>query len=448
VGRCGIRTVARSGYDERYAPRVNLARAVALIAVIGVLTGCGPQPSADPTQAGIPEEILEQACTDAVSGIVDAVAELAAGYEPDAAGEPPTTPDDGGPEAEDKDPLTAAVTDARRARDRLDCDREAFAAELADGLGAIAPSTPVAEAVWRRASASILGTVEQEAGERALTPTDDLRDALARSAEGTTIVLPPGTIDLDSTLVLLTAVTLRGSDRDETVLRTRATDAGVIVATGGLVRLENLTLELVGDDPASGLVAGPSASVALSNVRIAGARADEGGAGGAGVYMSAQGDEGSGRGTTLEVTDSVFARNGWAGVAVAGGHRVSIEGSTFADNGEVGLLFLDEAGGSVGSSSFRDNRVGLAATGSADPSWADNAISGGDVGVQVDADAAPAIDGLRVSGTSSAAVIFGGSSGGFLGDATCAASPYGIVISDAAAPTLGANECQLARGGS
>ncbi|GAB3604533.1 right-handed parallel beta-helix repeat-containing protein [Microbacterium aureliae] len=382
---------------------------------------------------------------DAVDGIVAAVTELAAGYEEPAAGVEPTAAPEP-PDAADGEQLADAVDAARRARDRLDCDRETFTAELRDRLGAAEPQGAVAAAVWRRASASILGTVRTEGGEWMLSPGEDLLDALARAAEGTTIVLPAGDVALPATAVLLAGVTLRGQGRERTIVRSEASDAGVIVATASLVRLESLTLALSDATSASGLVAGPTASVALSDVRVTGARSGAGGAGGAGVYISAQRDEGAGRGTTLEITDSVFDRNQWAGVAVAGGHRASIQGATFASNGEIGVLFLDSAGGSVTESAFRDNGVAVAATGTADPSWAQLEIRGGSVGAQVDADAAPVMKDLRIRGTSSAAIIFGGESGGAVEGAVCTDTPYGIVVADSAAPTLGDNDCVLARG--
>ncbi len=290
------------------------------------------------------------------------------------------------------DPLGDAVETARQTRERLGCDDPAFQASLEEGLDAIEPESAIPAAIWRRLSASLLGEVRQEAGEWALEPGADLHDAVARAAEGTTIVLPAGTLELDETLVLLQGVTLKGAGRDATTIRSTAPDAAVIVATAGLVRLEDLTLELAGQQAASGLVAGPSASVSLVTVRVAGAVAAADGVGGAGVYLSAEGDEGSGRGTTLEVTDALFERNQWAGITVAGGHRVSIRSAVFAGNGEVGILFLDSASGSVSASTFTDNRVALAASGSATPTWLSNTISGGSVGMQLDADAVPVID--------------------------------------------------------
>lgn len=417
-------------------PRVMLARAVLVISLVAVLAGCTAAPAPEPsaTATGDPRE-----CAEAAAGIVTAADALVADYERPAEGST-------GTEAATGDPLSDAVESARDTRQRLGCDPDAFDTALEQGLAGIEPDGAIAAAVWRRVSASLLGTVRQEAGEWVIAAGEDLQDVVARASEGTTVVLPAGTIELDATLVLLQGITLRGGGRDATVIRSTAADAAVIVATASLVRMEALTVEHTGAQPGSGLVAGPSASVALAGIRISGAIAGEAGDGGAGVYLSAQGNEGAGRGTTLEITDSVFERNAWAGVAVAGGHRVSIESATFAGNGEVGLIFLDESSGSVRGSTFADNTVGIAATGSATPTWLASTVTGGSVGAQMDAAAAPVIEGLTITGSTSAAVIFGGSSGGSIGATSCDGVPYGIVISGDAAPTLGENGCPVARG--
>jgi hypothetical protein len=395
-----------------------------------MLGGCAGTTTPEP---GVTE------CSGAVATIVKAADQLVTDYGQSPGGAM-------GTEATTDNPLADAVAAARETRDRFDCDPVVFGAELEEGLAGIEPAGPIESAVWRRVSASLLGTVRQAAGEWVLAGGENLQDVVARAAEGSTVVLPAGTIDVDATLVLLEGITLRGAGRDATMIRSTASDAAIIVVTASLVRLENLTVEVTSEQPASGLVAGPSASVALNGVRMAGAVAGGAGVGGAGVYLSAEGDEGSGRGTTLEITDSAFERNAWAGVAVAGGHRVSIQSATFVGNGDVGLIFLDESSGSVSGSVFTDNTVGLAATGSATPTWLDSTVTGGSVGVQLDGTTAPTIKGLTVRGSTSAAVIFGGASGGSIGATVCDGVPFGIVISGTAAPTLGENSCTVARG--
>jgi hypothetical protein len=151
--------------------------------------------------------------------------------------------------------------------------------------------------------------------------------------------------------------------------------------------------------------------------------------------------------TTLEVTDSQFDSNAWAGIAVGGGHRASILRASFSSNGQCGACFLDVSTGSVQDSRFTGNLVGLGANGRTRPTWVGNTISGGTVGVQLDGDTTPTIQNLTVTGASRAAVIFSGRSGGAIAGATCASVPYGIVVADTAAPTLGDTSCKVARGG-
>lgn len=424
--------------------------AVALLVLVGVLAGCTATPAPDPTAS---EEARLAACSEAAASIVKAAGDLVATYESPAL-DPAATPAPGAtvaPEAaptESGDAIADAVASARATRDSLGCDPQAFTDELEAGLADIEPDSPIAAAVWRRVSASVLGTVEQEAREWELAAGDDLLDVIARAAAGSTIALPAGTVEVDTGLVLLAGITLRGAGAGETVLSSSAPDAAVLVVTDGLVRFEDLTLQLGAEHPASGIVAGPSASLALDAVRVTGAASEgEGdGAGGAGVYLSAQGSEASGRGTTLEITGSTFDANGWAGLAVTGGHRVSIESSTFRNNGGAGIVFLDEASGSVAASTFDDNPVGVATAGTSSPAIIGSTFTGGTVGVQADASAAPAIDGVTISGASSAAMIFGGASAGSVDRATCRDVSHGIVIGDGAAPTLGDNDCGIARG--
>jgi parallel beta-helix repeat protein len=433
----------------------HLARVCTVAVTLAVVAACAgtpsaPEPPAQTTSATA--DVREEECDGAAVEVVDAVERLVGTYAApalDAATEGSEPQSSAGVDPGDAaDELGAAVERAQRTVDRLGCDPSAFNANVSAGLATITPSGPVATAVWRRVTASVLGEAEREPGERSVTGEEELLDAIARSAPGSTIVLPAGTTDLGGPIVLLDGLTLRGQGRDATTLVSSTAEAAVIVATDGLVALEDLTLRLESDDPASGLVAGPSASVALDRVRITGAtRAEEDGAGGAGVFMSAEGDAGSGRGTTLEVTDSAFEDNAWAGIAVAGGHRVSIEGATLTDNGEVGILFLDSASGSVANSSFTGNRIGLAATGSARPIWLSSVVSGGSIGMQVDGSVEIRMQGMRVTGASSAAMLVGGEVTGAITDLTCEDTSYGIVVGDRAAPTLTDNDCPLARGG-
>jgi len=322
-----------------------------------------------------------------------------------------------------------------------------FTADLKRGLDAVPTHTAIAAAVLARLTSSLTGQAGRQAETRQVSPADDLGQVLAQLAPGSTLILQAGTYQVSRSLVILEGVTVRGSGRDTTVLKASAADAAIVVMTAGLVELSDLRLELDPAVPASGIVAAPQSLLKLSAMSVSGATATTAGLGGAGVQMSGSGIDGAARATTLEVTDAQFDHNAWAGIAVGGGHRASILRASFTANGQCGVCFLDVSGGSVQDSRFTGNVVGLGANAQARPTWVGDTVTGGTVGVQLDGDAAPTIQNLGVTGASRAAVIYSGRSGGAISGATCTSVPYGIVVANTAAPTLGETSCQVARGG-
>jgi hypothetical protein len=359
----------------------------------------------------------------------------------------PTTSATASGSADPSGDLSAAVAAAKSAISRYGCPSTTFRADLDTGLKAVETHTPIAAAVLARLAASITGRVGQQAETRRLTPADDIAQAVAQLAPGSTVLLDAGTYALKESLVLLESLTVRGSGRDATVIKASAPDAAVVVMTPGQVEVSDLRMDLDASVPASGIVAAPQSALKLTSISVSGAKATSSGVGGAGVQMSGSTTDNPSRTTTLEVTDASFDRNGWAGIAVGGGHRASIVRTSFGDNAQCGVCFLDASSGSVQDSTFAGDVVALGANGQSRPTWVGNSVTGGTVGVQLDGNAAPAIQDLTVKGASRAAVIFSGRSGGAISGATCTSVPYGIVVADTAAPTIGQVGCAVARGG-
>ncbi len=312
------------------------------------------------------------------------------------------------------------------------------------GLAAVGAVGPVAEAVRARVIAGLHGQIGNSPGDVRVGPDDDLVLAVATAPAGTIIRLAAGRYPLASTLVLLDSVTLRGAGADATVLASDAPDAAVLAIAGGGAKLADLAVARKPTSTGSGIIIG-AGSLVLEGVRVSGAHA-RGGSGGAGVLMAASSSAASGGDTTLEVTDSDFLENDWAGLAVAGSQTVSIVGSSFTGNGECGLCFLDASGGSVRASTFTDNRVGIYVAGTARPALLSNRIEGGEVGLQVEGKAAPMVEGTRVTGSSRAGIVIAGSATGAIVGTTCSSVPFGIVVGSSAAPTLTDNKCSLAGG--
>lgn len=299
-------------------------------------------------------------------------------------------------------------------------------------------------AVLRRLTANLTGTVgtdttvEVELG-------DDLSKVVATAAPGATLYLAKGEYRLKDTLVLLDGITLAGRGRQQTRLLSDAAGVSVLVMAASLVGLRDLTVRRNPKAPGTVVTAGSSTTLALEQVRLSGARTDANRQGGAGLDLAGTAGAASPGRTTVEVTDSEFLDNTWAGISVSAGHRVSVATSTFRDNGECGACFLGTAEGSIERSTFSDNGVGVAVVGSSAAVIRGNRFTGGQVGVQVGNTATPTIDGNRISSAKRAAVIFTDTAAGVVRKTRCVKVDVGIVLSAKALPSLMDNACTLAR---
>lgn len=323
------------------------------------------------------------------------------------------------------------------------CPQQEFLDLLTTGLESVTAEGPIAQAVLARLTANLLGTVGTEPS-ITVTPADDLRQVVATAAPGAIVYLDAGDYPLADPLVLLDTITLVGEGRDATRLESSADEIAVLVMTSDLVGLRSLTLERDVAVAGSGIVTGVAPTLVLEDVTIAGARAAQDG-GGAGLDLTGSDDAAGPDRTTVEVTGALFRDNGWAGISVAGGQRVSVQDSEFTDNGECGACFLGSAEGSITDSRFRDNGVGVAAVGTSVPVVRGNRISGGEVGVQVGGQAQPTIDDNRISKAERAAVIFTDTAGGVLRKTVCAKVDVGIALAKTALPSLMDNDCTVVR---
>lgn len=432
-------------------------------AVVGLVTsivastalmGCSANPAATPTPSpspsASPSAWPESQCRDlaatvgaALQGVVDSY-EQAMGPQSTAT---PTASESATPASVvdgDSTKIQDALEEVRDAVEDLNCAAQQMRQDVDEGIDEVRAMTPLAEAVRARLVAGLDGRIPELPVRRAIFPDDDLHEALAEAPSGSTLLLSEGEWDLTGPLVLLSAITLEGKGAGVTTLNSSAPEAAVLVATAEPVALESMSLARDTTVPGSGVVAGGAATLVLDQLEISGGRPDDTG-GGAGVMLVGE-DLATDRRTSMEATDVVFRDNGWAGLAVAGTHRVSITSATFTGNGECGLCFLGDADGSVTTASFDANKVGVAVAEAARPTLLDLTIDGGEVGLQVEGSAAPIVDGASISGSSRAAVIVGGTATGALASVVCKDVDFGIVVTDTAAPTLTGNTCALARG--
>ncbi len=388
-------------------------------------------------------------CDEAIASIGDATERYVAGYEtsvlsstPVDEAAPTTTP---GPEPLDEGGYQDALEEAQQRIESLACEPRRTQVELARRLYAVETESPVADAVLRQLVATMTDPSAGQATDAAVAPDDDLRDAVARAGDGSTLRLAAGEYRLDDPLVLLNGVHLVGTGAGQTTIVSTAGDAVIVALTDKTIRVEGLTIRHEGDRPSSIVLGGPAASIALSDSHLSGAVADDNGQGGAGVLMFAPDRDAAGRGTTLEITDVELSDNEAAGVVLSGGHRASIVRASIQRSGQCGLCFFDTSDGSVEASTFDDNAVGISMAGTARPSVLGTTIRGGDVGLQVGGDAVPALRDVTFVAQARAAAIFSDSATGSLDDVRCEEVDFGLVIGRDALPSIGETDCEVVR---
>jgi hypothetical protein len=456
--RCGVRVPALRDGGSTLASVTSrrLAPLVVLVLALGAFA-CGGDDASDGGSKPTTTEVPGRACRQAVDSIVTATDRYVSGYEAgralsaaDATSEdpaPPATTPDGADapltEADFQAELGAADAKLRSSG----CDPGHVRDDLLEALDNVSAEGPVADAVLRQLTASMTGRLAREPEVVTVAPGTDLRDTVAGLPDGSTVELEEGEHRLDGSLVLLTGITIRGAGRDASAIVSTAADAAVLALTDRRVELTALTVRREGDAPGSAVLGGSAAAVVVSDARLSGGKADAAGQGGAGVLMYADGTQASGRGTTLEVTDTELHDNQAAGIVLSGGHRASIVRASFRANGQCGVCFLGATDGSVEDSTFDDNGLAIAVTGSAEPNLLRLVVRGGEVGLQAADDAKPIIKTVTVSGVRRAALIYTGSSGGSLDALTCDDVPFGIVVGPEAHPQLGDTDCGLASSG-
>jgi nitrous oxidase accessory protein NosD len=342
---------------------------------------------------------------------------------------------------------TAAITAARQNLAAAGCSQAVFSEALQAGLGTVRPHGAVATAVLAQLRAESSGSVPTAAVSRTATPRDDLSSILAALPAGSTLTLTAGTYRLPDTLVLLRPVTVRGAGPGATVLTSQAGDAAVLVLTDQRVMVSGLAVRRIGTAAGSVIVTGPTAALTLRHVAASGARVDpKGTSGGVGVLLTASGATTGGPGVSFTAVDSTFSDNDAAGVAAGGTHRVSISASTFAHNRQCGVCYLGSSSGTVGTSTFTGDAVGVVVSSAGAVVVKGNHFQGGDVGIQVVAQARPTITGNVISGTARAAMVFVDTSSGTVDGNNCSGDRSGIAVARSAYPYVKTNACRVTLG--
>ncbi len=424
-----------------------------LVVVLVLLAGCGgadqktkPSPSAS-ASTGTAAQCAEISASllDSVQAYVDSYATaLAKGRKKNRkqASSPSASAAPGGID------LKAALQNAQSDLKKGQCSAKRFRTQFTRGLDKVKARGPLAEAILLRLSASLTGTLSTAPQQVRIGPKDDLPRTLARLASGSTVRLKRGDYRLVKPLVVLAGVTVQGAGAGRTTIASPAAGSALLLLTDEVVELRRLALRHVGKTPASVIVTSPGTALALTDVTISGGTgAPDTPSAGSGVSMTSGRAVGDQVKTSLEVTGGAFSDNAAAGLLLTGDHRASIRRSRFAGNGQCGVCFGGSSSGAVRDSTFADNTVGVAVFGKARPILKGDRFTGGQVGVQVSQDGAPAVLKAKIEGAARAAMIFTGKSRGRVDRSVCSGGPYDIVVGKKALPYLGENDCHVAPGG-
>jgi hypothetical protein len=409
---------------------------MAALAVLAAV-GCG---ATEPVVPSVTETVPEQDCSGLVTAISGAVSDYVAVYALDPSAQAEASGEQAGQR------LQQTLQNTYQQLSSAQCDQRAFLADLKADLAAVPADGVIAQAVLSRLSANITGEISTAKTIR-VTPKADLHQVVAQAAPGAVLELQKGSYALSQPLVLLDGVVLRGEGAKRTVISSTAPDAALLVLAGDVVTLEQLSIIRDAGVPGSGVIASAASLLRLSAVNISGARAAADTSGGAGVDMSSS-ETLENVGTTLEITDSTFSSNSYAGVSVGGTHQVSIVGSSFSKNSQCGICFLGAASGSVEKSKFNSNGIGIAAVGDSDPLLTATTFTAGDVGIQIGDRSRATVDAVTISKAKKAAIIVAGTATPIIRKAKCSQVAYGIVLSSEALPSLIDNTCTVAKAAS
>lgn len=359
--------------------------------------------------------------------------------------------------------LQTVTADLRGRAEELGCDAATMGPLVRDELDRLEADSPVQEAVVQTLRSDPLGTLDPSDPDPVtltVSTADQLLRALANVGSGSTIQLDAGTYELDDTLVPLRPVTIEGAGAEDTVLRSSAPGAAVVVATDGDVHLGGLTVEHVGDDPASVVVV-HSGGYQLEDLAVRGGTADDDGAGGFGVLLSQAAtlltDPAPADGRT--VRDVHLENNEGGGILVAGPQEPSLSEITVAGTGGCGVCWIGRAAGTLTTATITGQQTGVRVEESAHPTVVGVAVEDAGVGVALVGSGTTRVRDVTVSGTGEAGIIVAeqarpelrggdlavegevglmwlGEAAGSADDLTIRTSRIGVQVDEDAAPTL------------
>lgn len=422
------------------------------------LTGCtspedGASPTPSPTaQAAVTScDELPGRIADAVQAYVDSFADVEA--------EEVTAQASSGLEG-----FRSATAELRARGEELGCDPDEIAAALPDELAALSGGTPVQDAVLATLVADPLGTVDPSDPRPVdieVSTTADLTAALSLAGSGSTIRIASGEYVIGEPLVALRPVTLVGAGIEQTVLRSIAPGAGLLIDADGDVTVRDLELRHEGAAAASVAIV-TSGGYSFENLRLTGGTAADSGAGGFGLILRTASNPVRADGSLQQVTGVELSGHDGGGIFVGGDAAPQMADITVTRSDGCGLCFVEDSGGTVETVLVRGVPIGVRVDDAAAPQLSELRIRNASIGVALTGTGSPSIRQSRVIGARTGFEVVGSGSPSLvnltvtdsvdialrLADATRAsvsdviidgATTVGIGVADQASPALSAS---------
>lgn len=332
------------------------------------------------------------------------------------------------------------------------CDVDEFEALLSDQIDGLHGEGAVGEAIaaaLKGEEAPDTSTVQPAraatASTRRVAPADDLAEVLATVGPGSTIELAPGVYDVDDPIIIDVGLTIVGAGPLSTIVQSSADSVGVVFLGGGALNISGLTLQHIGDDPASVFMAvqGP---LSITDARFVGgvSSAEEGG--GHGLVLAFEQVPGfpdrvvDDPSAPVRVVGTDFVDNDAAGVLVTGDAAPELAYVTASGNGSCGICLSGAAGGSIISSTSTGNRIGLQAGDNAGAQVVGSAFTDNvDAGVSLDGASNVRVLDSTVTGNGPIGIQVAGSGAGEVRGTAIRDHGVGVLITGTSSPQVVGN---------
>lgn len=371
--------------------------ALSLLVPALALTGCTSSPDDDASPSPTPEPLTLDSCDELPARIADAVQAYVDSFA-DVDAESVA-----GQAASASDEFRSMTARLRTLGEQLGCDPDQTADTLAEELRALSGGSPVQDAVLATLVADPLGTLDPSDPapvDLEVSTTTELVAAVSLAGSGSTIRLAAGTYVVGEPLVALRPLTLVGAGRDDTVIRSIAPGAAMLLDADGDVTIRDLTVSHDGSSSASVVVV-TGGGYSFERLRVAGGVAADNGAGGFGIVVRSTADPLRGSGDRAEVIDTVLSDHEGGGLFVGNDGAPTLRDVTVARTGGCALCFVEQATGVIDGARVRSAPIGMRADDESAPQVNRLRVQRADIGVVVTGSAAPTVSSSRITDTRS-----------------------------------------------